>query len=239
MKLFLLPVAIGIIVGLATHFSLEFYKEWKNRIQHLEYYSSESSDILRSIREIGDSVNFVVNARSINNLSELGVYFLNNSNRDLENVPVYIDLYYASGEDLPIFTSNFYDHNGYKESIEEIKDVSPSKFKGGKRYGYNIKVVNRSSEPVFIVRYLIEGTSVPRFEVHTDAKGLSARKFVPKDEAPSDIRYLSSILALTVGIITVMIVSQITTYLKMKEKGKLAKEFSDEINQHRNRDKRS
>lgn len=171
---FIAPLAVGIL----TFFLGIWWANKETRIQYLDYYVTTSTDLLKNFEEkMGDSARFSYGTKRIKNLSEIDISIFNNTNKDFENVPIYIELFFPDGKVVPIFSDNFYDHNNRKQAVEVIP-ASESINKSGKVFSYNLKTVNRlNKRPVFKARFLIDAGDVPQYIVQTTKPSVEIREF--------------------------------------------------------------
>jgi hypothetical protein len=167
----LIGAFIMFVVGIA-------YQNYQNRIQYVDYIIEKSESILNPINEVADTLTISVSSKRISNISLLQISFVNYSQNDYEDFPIFIDLHPKKPNDeLILLSSNHFDKNSSNESVEMLA-VSKSKFKNGRRFGYKVKTFNRRArESNFTAKYLFEGTEVPEYKIQIDKKGVDIREF--------------------------------------------------------------
>jgi hypothetical protein len=162
-------IASTVIGGAILFFVGIWWSNRENRIRHLEYYSTISPDILSGIRELGDSATVMIKNDSVKQVLSLEIAVLNNSDKDFEDVPLFVELTSNNDSEIKILSSNYYDHNNAKESVQ-VDRVEKSRNKI--RYGYHLDNVNRLKTPVFRTRFFIDGTIAPDVSVQVSKVGL-------------------------------------------------------------------
>jgi hypothetical protein len=170
MKNTLSQIFIGTVLVVIGFIANIFWSAYQNKVQHLESVVRKSESVLRVAKEIGDSIQFTINEKRINDISEFEIQIFNRTNSDFTDVPLYIDLY-DSTEVLPnVISTDFYDQNETKDLIEI---AAPKIAKNKLRYGFKINILNRSeTKPVFGVKFLIEGNKIPNYKISVSKAGL-------------------------------------------------------------------
>lgn len=170
MKNTLSQIFIGTVLVVIGFIANIFWSAYQSKVQHLESVIRKSESVLKVAKEIGDSIQFTINGKRIDDISEFEIQVFNNTNSDFIDVPLYIDLY-DSTEALPnVISTDYYDQNRAKDLIEI---VTPKNSKNRMRYGFNIGILNRSeTKPVFGVKFLIEGNKIPKYKISVSKAGL-------------------------------------------------------------------
>jgi len=224
-------IFLGAILGFVSNVVLSVLLDhYSNRIQYLEYRSQRIEAILSSAKAIGDSIQFNVNDKKIDNMSELDLNIYNLSNSDFSDVPVYIDLYNNLGSPLRIISINAYGFNGAKEQVEQLP-VEKSKFKdAGIRLGYNLRVANRNEKfPIFTLKVLVEGTLSPDFNIDIAKNGVSGREYDIENHSfisPTQLFFLPYYIAIIVILIVMIFLLKLRSLTRKmingdKERNKL------------------
>lgn len=220
----LLTLITALISGLASL----WYAQWSGRIKYLEYQAYQTQNILKDIKEMGDSINFSINSVPVENLYALDIAIFNNSDADFEDVDLFIDLSNENDEPFRIYSTTYSDQFG---SNEQSSTTSLFKQQStGIRMNYKVKIINRQAdnEPVFKVKYLIGGKGIPKFRVKVAEPGLDLKSLVIESSERRD-QLILNILIVTVALTVVLLFAVYRSSTRRVKINKLLLEHVDEI----------
>jgi len=131
-------------------------------------------------------------------VSQVSVAIYNFSDRDYEQVPIYITLKGEDGNALQLIGESAAGANNIPEAITPIANVAQGDDPSVKRYGYMVTTLNRTqfTEPQFSANYLILGKNKPRVDVQTQKIGLELRQYSPANYGSSWLGWLPFIFVL-------------------------------------------
>lgn len=188
-----------LIVGAALGIYITSSKERKDNETRFLDFRSDINNKLLSLpeKEVLNNIKITYKDCLINNLTSVVISVYNLSDRDYENVPIYITLKSLRNKDsLNIIQSSFEDMNGLPEQIEFIKEIPTPD--NSKRFHYNIKTANRASSlkaktpanknssdnlnmepgvPVLTLSYLLTGSMLLQVKADIAKKGMEIRKY--------------------------------------------------------------
>lgn len=217
----LTTIVVNVIIGIALFFVGVWWNARETRTKYIEYYVTQSTDFTQSLEEIGDSVMFVINSKKVDNISLVTVYVMNSTDNDYEDIPIYIDLS-IPGEDVQVISTNYYDHNRSQESIT-AENASRSRFPGGVRYGYMLKIMNRANNsinrPALEVKFLIETSSPVDYQVQVNKTSLDIRETSLGRESETNAEVEATHIIFMIVISAFMVFFIITTYQRRLLKG--------------------
>lgn len=155
---FFLSIAV-LVVGTVVGIYVEKYnQEESGKIRYLDYKINTSSLLNKPVIQ-GKTLDVLLDGKPIKKLSQLEISIYNNSDRDYENVPLFLELTPEEGESFSLVATEAVGAGSIPETIEAV-NVQPSKVVGSYRTGYTIKTVNRTSDresPEFFATFLITG----------------------------------------------------------------------------------
>ncbi|HTJ50239.1 MAG TPA: hypothetical protein VL443_12330 [Cyclobacteriaceae bacterium] len=216
----LLPSIVTLVIGtLLGVYVTSRQGEQENKKRFLDYRYSVNSGIINvSEANVGNDIKVFYKDRLIDNLTTVNISIANFSDRDYENVPIYIDLSTETGDSLEIIRVNYAGQNGLQDEIEykgETKLTSISK-----RFEFNTKIANRSesdknysqvyNNPFLSISFLIIGNHEPKLSVKIKKVGLGIREYDYDNYKPwgfldSPIAILGMILLGVVGYFLMII----------------------------------
>ena len=215
-------IVVGLIL-LVVSFFLGFFghkylSQREARIRYLEF------DIqFRSFEQptvSNKKLELFIEGQKVEKPSEITVSIYNLTDRDFDNVPLYVEISFGESVVKVIDEPYVVGSNKLQESVEVNPNINPSTKTGALRYGYTLKTSNRSDhlDPVFQARYLISGAINPSVEVKTHKKGLKLRKL----SLPSQGIGRISISAFFIGLLIFIIMLLIYLIVNQREKVKRA-----------------
>lgn len=217
----LTTIVVNVIIGIALLFVGVWWNASETRTKYIEYYVTQSTDFTQSLKEIGDSVMLLINSKKVDNISLVTVFVINSTGNDYEDIPVYIDLSIPE-EGVKMISTIYYDHNSSQESIT-AEIASRSRFPGGVRYGYRLKIMNRANNsinrPALKVKFFIETSSPVDYQVQVNKTSLDIRETSPGREIETNADLVTTQIILTVVISALMVFFIITTYQRRLLKG--------------------
>lgn len=181
-KKILIQIFVGIVMlvaGSVTGWLIK--KDQDKRAREIRYVDLETNintNIIGRPAEIEQKLEIMLDGKPINNLTQVEVKVFNLNDQDFKNIPIYIELTPEEGDSLNIISTDVSGSNSTRELIEENHQVAAPKGLGGFRYGYNIKIANRSDEsPIYYGSFLIQGTKNIEIEVEVAKAGIELRDY--------------------------------------------------------------
>lgn len=185
-KIFLeniLPGIVTLLLGTFIGIYVNSKKEVEdNKKRFLDYSLSIYPYLVKSPEEdLTSDVKVFYKEKSINNLTLVEVSLYNLSDKDFEDIPLYVTLFPALGDSLEIVRSNFTSYKNMPDIVES-KEISTTDL--SKKFEYKIKTANRSASsniyteenlPIIKASYLIIGAKNPKVELTLNKKGLDIR----------------------------------------------------------------
>ena len=191
-------IIAAVVVAVVAFFIGSRNARKDNETQFLDYNFDINNKLLSvPEKEVSNNIKISYKDSQISNLTSVVISVYNFSDRDYEDVPIYITLKSLRSKDsLNIIQNSFEDVNGLPEQIEFIKEVSSAD--NIKIFQYNIKVANRSSPlkgktasnrnssdnlnmepsvPILKLSYLMTGSMLLQVKAGIAKKGLEIRKY--------------------------------------------------------------
>lgn len=165
-------LALGTGVGIIVQ---QYRDEQSSQIRYLDREIFTNESIFSRPYILNKNLEISLDGKPIKNLSRVVVSVYNLSDRDFEQVPVYIDLEPSKGEKIEVVGEEALGANDLPEGISRLPNLKPSRIPGAVRYGYMIKTANRGEESVFRANYWILGDVTPKPSVETNKRGLMFR----------------------------------------------------------------
>lgn len=233
---------LTLIIGSLLGYYVDLFKDdRKNQVQYLDIRTESNKAILRKLSTKNNGeVNLTWNGNLIDSVSKITVDIYNFSNKDFEDVPVFIDLALESGKKVEIIDiqgegeSGVEDHqyiDGYPKNTSDNSSI----------YGVNIEIINRTTsyKPGYRLNFLIKGAEIPSISVSARKKGIKSQGFTSFkfDEKSFIEKYLPFIIII---IFTVAYISFFVWLLKHSKKralrryGELVPYISDHLDNLQN-----
>ena len=177
----------------------------ENRIRELEYKLTPVNGIINKPDLGSRELDILLDGNPIENISTLQVSLYNRTNRDYEDVLVYVELHYPTHDQVEVITDSYRSPIGLpRESVQRLPETSDPSTPGARRFGYAFTTINRSPDqytPVFELSFLVLGTNAPEASVEVQKAGLMAKQYsYPEASLVSVVVASSLIAALYIGL---------------------------------------
>jgi hypothetical protein len=187
-----------LIVGALIGFGVQILRDTSDKKRRFLDVKVSFSDGIFSRPDIQNrNLEILLDNKPIKNLASVDITIYNFSDRDYDNVPVYIDFEANDpNEQIEIIKTDVAGAHGIREQIESLQR-HPSGSKRLIQEGYQVKTLNRpqDDDPVFQARYLFLGDKTPKVSVYTVKTGLEPRLFsFPYQRKLKWLLYLNTIL---------------------------------------------
>jgi len=153
----------------------------ENKLRYLDYTVRTQDKLINPPRIPARKLELLLDGKPLESISKVVVEIYNFSDRDYDDVPVYLELKSDDGN-LDVISQEVTGRGGVPESVTEIPLNKPSETTGALGYCYKINPVNRSSadslwyaEPAFRTGFLVRGGTAPKVDVKTSKKGVELR----------------------------------------------------------------
>ena len=169
-----------------------------NKLRYVDYQDRFLDSVIRQPTIPGKKIEILLDGQRVANVSQVSVAIYNFSDRDYEQVPIYITLKGEDGNALQLIGESAAGANNIPEAITPIANVAQGDDPSVKRYGYMVTTLNRTqfTEPQFSANYLILGKNKPRVDVQTQKIGLELRQYSPANYGSSWLGWLPFIFVL-------------------------------------------
>ena len=174
---------VGVItLVLGAFFGSEFERqrsEDEGNMRYLDLREVRSSGLLNDAQSSGLDIEITRGGEPIEDISQVSIELYNFSDRDFEDVMVYVTLEHQRSENA---VETFYQHavgaRGVSESVTSVPTLPVTDRPGAVRYGYRVSTMNRlGTDEVFSVSFIVNGDVAPAATVYVDEVGLDTRPF--------------------------------------------------------------
>lgn len=171
---------LTLIIGALLGYYLDTFKDAKkNQLQYLDIRTVSNKDVLRKLSTKNNGeVNLTWGENVIDSVSKITIDVYNFSDKDFDNIPLYIDLSTNDNSKLEIIDIQGENESGI-ESHKIIKGYPKSHSQKSVRYGINLDIVNRSNtyDPSYRISFLIKGSNIPTVLAKVNKKGIKSQEF--------------------------------------------------------------
>lgn len=167
----LLVAICSLVLGAAIAWGAQKYD---SRIRELSYSIQSSSGIIDAPSLKGRKVDVSVDGRKIENISSVRVLLFNLTDRDYENLPLFVDFTAEAGRPELLGVQMATPPETYQIVSENVSsDV-------GLSFAYTLPVVNRSNRAVFQAEFYFEGPVAPNASFRGNLSGVKLAEFDPR-----------------------------------------------------------
>ena len=225
----IIQIVIGSILLVIGAIVNQFFIDYNDRIRYLERRTEISEGILSRTPISKDDISIKYKEEILNDISFISVKLYNFSDKDFEDIPVYIDLNPVSKSSVEVLVE--YASGAKRLPVKEIEVSGLKEDPRIVRYGYLIKAANRLEDnEIFSSSFVVAGNVAPIPSIEIQKKGLESREFSRSSvSALSRIQILAIILLVIILIVAyVMFLVYIERQLRKREP-KIDKEIVDGI----------
>jgi hypothetical protein len=211
----LIPVLVGLVIAVFSAGAGVVVQKRASDSDHstryLDYVVSPPRALLSSQSIPGHEISIAVDGQRIETIGLSSVTIYNFSDRDFEDVPIYVELL-PYGDDLMEVVSARVSGSGYvPENVVELDTVEPSPLAGSKRFGYRVLTANRSrTDPVFQADFFVASERPPLLLISGTSKGLRLRAWDHSDSVGDNVLVFRKsrlwLMGVTVAFAAVVIV---------------------------------
>lgn len=216
-RLKLTPIVVPVVCVILTAAITYTLTQHNGRIRYLDYYVSSTGGMLSRPVFQDQQIKVQLGTKTIDNLSSVIVELHNNSDEDFEDVPIQIEFTGQGNAQPKLLLARSLTNPEHSTPQGEQQPQIPGKLV----LRYNLKVVNRISEPAFLGNYLFEGNQAPEVSVSLLKKGVDARRTVVAPRVYSMSDFMSG---LWLGIVLALLINRIGYWRGRLKARRLAKE---------------
>jgi len=234
---FTVGIAIAIISSFITLLIRTNSDKNESRMRYLDVKPEIRNDIIGKPVDLDKKIEVFLDGEKIKNLSQVNFSVYNATDKDYEDVPIFIEIRPRQGDSLKLVSEKVSGVDNLPDGISQMRDVVPSR-KGAVKFAYKAQALNRIGEkPVFSASYLLIGnvdsTYINVIKANLDLINYDYWHFHPPSfiDKVFDNFFIAIIVILSAYLVLVFVVIRIVNFFSRKSEIKADQKLKEYIEQ--------